>query len=416
MLHSVLHTVKKILFSNLLASFLLFLLSIVFSRKFGVAGRGTYALMVTIPSVLTVFCSLGLINSLIYHIKKEKLQLSTSLCYLSGLTAWLVFVLYLLKMTIDSGLPIAWFADLLALRRFSHNLEWGVVFLLVISAPCKLFLMSYFQAVRDIKKFFVLITLIPLLQLVLLVLWPTEIDLSLQWYLLVYAIIEVVFSVSYAGCLYWKSDKYEPYSFASKKDVFLYSIKGYLGTISGTVNKGVDVLLVDNFVGTTELGLYSNAKSIVRIFQVISNSVGSGLVGFYLEKKQDQLKKFHKSISSYLSVCYLLLTLVAYFVAHPLIYYVYGIKFIDAVGYIPYLLVSMYFTVSSVPEVYVLNSCNKPQVTSYISLVGLLIVFGGGIVGGNYLGMQGILYAFCLSAMIIYCLRKYCAHKLLKRF
>ncbi|MFA9395560.1 MAG: lipopolysaccharide biosynthesis protein [Halodesulfovibrio sp.] len=410
----VLATIKKFLFGNLLSNMILLLMSVIFSRKYGVHGRGVYALIVTIPAIITVLFSFGLNNSIIYHLKKKQISVTTALHYLFFLTFWLVSLVWLLRLLAKISGAAFVLNDFLALGSITHPFLWTSVILLTMAAPLKLFLISYFQSIRDIKMLLIAITVLPFCQLLLLSFWPGSDQPGFLLYMLCYAGVECTLILCLTIYLYYVSVGTMHQKTASLFDVVSYSLKGYIGSINGTINSGIDVLLIEKFAGTSELGLYSNAKSIVRMFQVLSNSVANALLGYYLELDRTSLKIFHKKVSLSLAVGYFILFTVAYLLSEYIVYYLYGAPFLESLNYLPYLLFAAYLVTSSTPDSYVFSSCNKPHITSIIASAGFIVAFGVGIIAGKSYGVIGILIALCSSSVVTYSLRKFFVSKLFR--
>ena len=223
------------------------------------------------------------------------------------------------------------------------------------------------------------------------------------WSLVALQILYGAFSV----IMFWIITKWKPnwcFSFQSLRDLFGFG--GYL-LFSGVLQeicKNLQGLIIGRRFSSIEMGLYSQAKKLDDITSLtLPNVIVQVMFPVYsqiqnnLDRTREMLKMNIRVISFLIFPLMLLLIIIAY----PLIDFLYGDKWYDAVPYFQILCVGGLFACLQNVNYYAVAAQGKSNVLFFWSFYkwGMLLLL---LIIGMYWGMNGILWGMVISALNIY--------------
>lgn len=223
------------------------------------------------------------------------------------------------------------------------------------------------------------------------------------WSLVALQILYGTFSV----IMFWVITKWKPslcFSFHSLKSLF--SFGGYL-LFSGVLQevcKNLQGLIIGRRFSSVEMGLYSQAKKLDDITSLtLPNVIVQVMFPVYsqiqnnLDRTREMLRMNIRVISFLIFPLMLLLIIIAY----PLIDFLYGNKWHDAVPYFQILCVGGLFACLQNVNYYAVAAQGKSNVLFFWSFYkwGMLLLL---LLIGMYWGMNGILWGMVISALNIY--------------
>ncbi len=139
-----------------------------------------------------------------------------------------------------------------------------------------------------------------------------------------------------------------------KKELFLYAKPLYLISLMVIVAGELDVLMLAKYVDSSEVSFYSIPKQLVQYLPIFSLSVGLGIAPLYSRLNKNNHAKlkniFYRSIK-FTCILYFLLILPLIFFFEKIIFFFYGVDYLNAVKifyyFIPYLFYVFFFGITS---------------------------------------------------------------------
>lgn len=207
--------------------------------------------------------------------------------------------------------------------------------------------------------------------------------------------------------LIWILEKWHPslcFSFRAMKGLFCFG--GYLlvANILQEVCRNLQGLLIGRKFSSTDMGLYSQAKKLDDVTSLtLPNIIVQVMFPIYSQLQNDREKmrealRMNVRLITFVTFPLLLLLVI---VAHPLILFLYGSKWVATVPYFQVLCVGGLFACLQNINYYAVASLGKSRTLFRWSFYkwGALLVL---LLAGSKWGIYGILWGMVLSALNIY--------------
>ncbi len=261
---------SAITFSSQILIFILgFAISIILARTLGPKGKGIYALIILIPTLMLKLGSLGIGNANVYFTGSKKYEIEDIVSNSLLSSILLGSILFLLFFTIY---PLGIFQNFLK----SNQLNNIYLCFAVLAVPFLLFSgflesillgkeeIIIFNKINILKTVFHLMVIIILLLIfkqgifgVIIAYLLTSIFTTLLVILFIKKYTTI--NISYNGKLF--------------KDTINYGIKAYFSNLITFLNYRLDMLLVAIFLGPIEVGYYSIAVAIVEKIWMLPGAI-----------------------------------------------------------------------------------------------------------------------------------------------
>jgi O-antigen/teichoic acid export membrane protein len=361
---------STITFSSQILIFVLGLItSIILARLLGPTGKGIYALIILIPTVMLKLGSFGIEAANVYFTgsKKYKIKDITSNSLFNTLT--ISFTLILLFFGI-SHLGI--FQNFLKSNKILPLYIW----LVILTIPLSLlsgFLKSILLGKEKIIKFNKINIFQSIFQLIaivvfLLVLRQEIFGAVISYVLTITAVtLFVIYSIR-------KITRIE-FSFNQKlfKGSLKYGLKAYFGNLSQFLNYKLDMFLVAAFLGPAAVGYYSISVGISEKLWMLPGAIATVLFPRISAIKDGEANNLTPRVARHTFFITFVLALILVLLAKPLIEIFYGSVFLPSV--IPLLIL--------LPGIIALGGCKiltgdlagrgKPQFGTYAAFVSLAV-------------------------------------------
>lgn len=299
------------------------------ARLLGPEGAGVYAVALLMPTLMSQVLSLGLASSNVYFVASHQFSLESAwtasrdlmfLMAILGLAGGAIFVLTYGHIAFP-GVPQA--VLLAAMLIFPSSLMAGVV-------------LGLFQALENFRIFNIIVLLQPLFALA---------GVFVQWMVDSVSLVAIVSVVAFSHFLtlvvaLWLLGRRTSLSASgSTRMVYLrpalaYGIKAHLGNILSYLNYRLDLFLVNFLAGPVAAGLYNVAVKLIEQLWMISQAVSTVIFPRLSAMTEDETAR--RSFTPLVARTVLWLTLLSAgllaLIAKPLIIFLFGHAFADAVG------------------------------------------------------------------------------------
>ncbi len=241
--------------------------NVILARTLGPEGRGIYAVAVLIPALISLFSQLGLQQANIYHYSKglidadELLGHATSLALLLGGTGFVGICLYV---------------------GFDRSAQFAGIdarYVLVSCASLPFLLLTVFlQGILNGAQLFRQFNLVlftqyaaptPALAFAVLAYRGSALAAVVAWTLA--TIVTAAVAIHGAAPL---GRLWPRLSVASLRRLLRFGLVGYLTSLTSFVNYRFDILLVNFFAGTRQVGLYAVGTGLAEVVWYLANAAG----------------------------------------------------------------------------------------------------------------------------------------------
>lgn len=252
--------------TNVLLFFIGIPTAIIIARILGPTGRGIYALVFLIPALLLLVGDFGIGMANTYFVGKNKFKLSdvasNSLVFGFANGVFLIALFSLFYI---------FFLDI-----FFKDVPTLFIYLVIITLPFSL-IAKYFTGILlakfKIKEFNLIMlftSLFNLIGVIFLLIFFNKGIFSL-------ILLSILISISTCPIYLFLVGKLTNYKLSFKVDVFKkeinFGVKAYFANIFSFLNYRLDMLLVNFFVGVTQVGYYSIAVGIAELVWFIPRSI-----------------------------------------------------------------------------------------------------------------------------------------------
>lgn len=214
--------------------------------------------------------------------------------------------------------------------------------------------------------------------------------------------------------LYWLVTGWRPsliFSFQSFRSLF--SFGGYLlfANVLQSICQNLQGVIIGKRFSASDMGLYDQAR---KLEQVASSSLSGVLVSVLFplfSNIQDDHDKFHATMDTGVRlITGIIFPLLVLFmiIGYPLVSKLYGKEWVDCVPYFRILCIGGLFTCLQNINFYAVAAVGRSRELFYWSFYkwGLLLAL---LIGGMFLGMEGIMWAIVLSNLNIFLVNAFLA-------
>lgn len=359
---------SAITFSSQILIFALGLItSIILARTLGPTGRGIYALIILIPTVMLRLGSLGIEAANVYFTGSKRYQIKDiiSNSLLSSILLGLVLI------------SLFWgIAHLNIFHRFlnSNQINPFYLWLVVLTVPLSLlsrFLNSIFLGKEEIVKYNKINIFRSVLQLVAIVVFLVILKQGVAG--AVFSYIFTIISVTLFIVLLIKKGTPIGISYNQNllKDSIKYGLKAYFGNLAQFLNYRLDMFLVAAFLTPAAVGYYSVAVGIAEKLWMLPGAIATVLFPRISSLKDAEANNLTPRVACFTFLITFVASLILAILAQPLIKILFGPAFLPSVTPLLILL----------PGIIALSGCKvltadlagrgKPQFGTYASFVSL---------------------------------------------
>lgn len=313
---------SKNIFSNfatkIIKIFMGFGTSVIIARALGAEGKGYVQYLFLVFGIIANYGHLGISEATDYFIKRTNYDKET--IYQNNLS-----YLLLLWVIISAVILLLWHNNKIFVDyKFIFIFE-GILFILFSSFNIvlkKIYISE--EKIVQINNFFLINNLIVFFLIILL--WPFNLlnetiyfsirvlGLGVNWFLFIKD-INLNFKFIINKVLLFKE--------------FKYGIFIYISAFSGYMMYRADQLMIRNFLGTKELGIYSIAVVLAELVLLVPGSVTTALTGKLYNISEDKKQRITTLTIKYTFYFSLFIALIGS-VMSPLIIFIYGSEFSSA--------------------------------------------------------------------------------------
>jgi len=354
----------SLFFTQIAATVLITIISIINARYLGPSGLGIMSLVVVVLTLLSMFGNLGIGLSNIYFGGKKKYsweELSTNS---------LVSALILGTVLIVAGI--------IYFLYFSENLipQTGAELLIIISfiVPFML-LINYLQSILlgqyRIKEYNITTILQNLMYLAFIFINFLVINGGVKGVIISYA--AAVLLTSLLLILRVKTLRRLSFKLKIFIDSIKFGVKGYIGTVIQFFSYRIDMLILNMLLGAASVGYYTIAVSLVEALWYFPNAIGTLLLSRTPKLKTEDVNKSTPLVSRNAFFITLVLGVVLFVFGKFIILLLFGNKYLPSVEPLWYL----------IPGIVALSICKvlgnelagrgKPIINTYISITSLVV-------------------------------------------
>lgn len=391
---------------------LYFPLSVILARTLLPAGRGEYALIVLVPSLLLLFLDPGMGNASVYLIGQRRfplMQAAPVLFYAAFAIGALGFGIFAL---------VAQFPALLLAVGIGPDhtrLLWMGIGLLPFMLLSQYF-SSLLLSLNRMLAFNATRILAIAAQLIIVLLCVGLGTFNLFWAVVSYSVATLISAcctlwlVARAGALNI-APRWSRSDLAFIRAATMFGMKGYLGRVLPFLGYRLDVFLIAAFLSTTDLGVYAVAVALAERIWTVADAVSTVLFPRIAAAGERDGVELTTLASRHVVLLVGLAATALAVLSRPLILLLYGSAYSDAVLAFAVLLpgvvvlsvgkiVSSYISGKGRPELGVL-----PAVLTVVSntLLNLVLIPRLGIVGASL--ASTISYTLSAALLVVYFLR-----------
>lgn len=355
-----------VLFAQIVIFVSTFVLNIIIARVFGPSGKGVYSLIALSGLLLYAFSNLGLSNSFVYYVAKDRSKTSeyASFALMAGAVLGMVFA-----------------GVFFVVYHFGkHSFLTGIggfdAVLIALSLPCYLssvFLTNLLLGEGNVTGYN-LSRLIP--PLLLLVIFCGSLVFTTSRNLLIIPWFTANIAAFFCALFFFRRTSFTGrfLSTISYRDLFSYGIKGYIADLVGFFTYRLDFFLVNYFLDSSYVGIYSISVAVAELLWYIPNSIQTILMPKVASMTREEANGRVPDVCKFTLYLTLGLSVVLLCVASQLIPLVYGKQFNASV--MPLLLILpgiISLAVSKVVSAYLMGR-GKPIYSTYVSIFSFVVI------------------------------------------
>lgn len=318
--------------TQILISLISFGSSIILARALGPEGRGAFALLVTILSVITIFGNLGLHISNVYHGASDRSSVADLTRNSLTIAVFVGIVLVTGGIVLSYVSPVS---NFLEANLITQPMLWMVLGLVPFSL-LSLYLASILLGCGHIHRYNWVNVGQPAFQLVFLILFLAVFQQGLIGSIAAYMLATLG---STAITIYWVR-QLAPVKLGLERELLrkslIYGIKANIGHIAQFLNYRFDMFLVAYFLGPAAVGFYAIAVGLAEKLWMIPSAIGTVLFPTVSAVGELKANALTPKVARHTTLLVALLALGLVFLAHPLIAGVFGSEFAPSV--LPFLL------------------------------------------------------------------------------
>lgn len=294
---------------------------IIITRVLGPAGKGLYAFLVQIPTVLVPLCSLGLNYANTYYIAKDpangKKAVGSSIAMAVTLGGAMALILGLSYLGLRNGYMQA-----------VTSQQLGLILLAIPFGLLNLYWLSVLWGMDSIGKY----NLALLIQFLTL---SCGVALAAAAHCLT---VTTSFAFWTAGnivtTLYMLPEmgkivrwRFQTFSAAYIRQTLGYGLKSYLANVMMVINYRLDLFIVTGFLPLSQVGLYATAVTLAEMVGYMGNAVNTALIPKLASGKDSLTFTMTPKVTRLTLMLTMLAALGMALIAYPLILLFFGSRF-----------------------------------------------------------------------------------------
>lgn len=355
------------------------LIGIIIARNFGPEGKGALRLLTLVPVMIAGFGTLGVEVASIYYIgnKRHDIRLITSNSIFLALSiSILVLIIY--------PFFIPKFFNLLKVE-VSYRVKLSTYFLV----PFSLFGAYFFSFLVGLKRIITRSVIDIIRSILLLILVAIFAQVSLLSVLAVNILIPLVPIIASIFVLKGVISFRPFYKREVFNSMFLFGLKGYLGSVAHYFNLRLDFFLVAFFLTPREVGLYSVAVGITELMWYIPVAISTVLFPTIASTTKEVSKPIAFNTARRMVIPFLLMGLCLLFFGKFIIHILYGEVFTPAFPALILLLPGVFAIAVYGPMADYVSGIGKIEYNSFASLCSLALTIVLDIILIPSLGISG---------------------------
>ncbi|MBX0333240.1 lipopolysaccharide biosynthesis protein [Pontibacter sp. HSC-14F20] len=200
--------------------------------------------------------------------------------------------------------------------------------------------------------------------------------------------------------LYFKATGWLPKAIWEKKafeEIFGFGLFTTATSIFNNIISKLDYLLIGKMVSASALGIYTLAFILTDTFKSqVMNMVNTVMYPVYGKMQDDPIliKDYYKKVVVYNSIIIYPLMIILIILAGPIIEFIYGDKWLEAILPIKILSASVMFALMVNSHTSMIRGMGKPKTEMYLQLSRAIVLYVPSIfIGTYYYGIVGTAYA-----------------------
>jgi len=371
----------------------------VIARLLGPSGKGILALTVLAPNVLALFLSAGISVANVYYTGQRRFDVATlsanSVAFAlvaTGLGAVVGVVLY------ASGL----------LSKLLPGVPPGLLALSMLGLPFSL-LNSYFTGILQGMQLIRQINLVSLLQRASMVAFSLIMVAGLQWGLtgavLAALVASVIALALLSSMLVRRGASFWPrWNSLVMKTTLKFGLRSYVGNVLQFFNYRLDVFLVNFFLGSASVGIYTVAVAMAEMLWYLPNAVGFVIFPKAANTSAEAMNRFTPRVFRITLMLTAAGAVVLALIGKPFIEIVYSPAFASAYGPMLALLPGVVLLGGGKVLTNEIAGRGYPQYNSIASGVSLVLTIGLDLLLIPTLGVLGAAIASSVAYVAIFIL------------
>ena len=346
-----------------------FIISVILARALGPTGRGIYALIILIPTIMLRLGSFGIEAASVYFTgsKQYKIQDIVSNSLLSSIIISLTLILIFFGI---SNLDI--FNNFIQANQINLIYLW----LVILTIPLSLlhgFLRYIFLGKEEIIIFNKISIFFTIIQLIAIIIFVLIFRQGVFGAIISYVLANICIAIFVIFLVKKFANIKTYYNKKLFKESIKYGLKAYFGNLAQFLNYRLDMFLVAIFLTPAAVGYYSISVGIAERIWMLPGAFASVLFPRISSLKSVESNNLTPRISRHTFFITIFLSLILAILAKPLIKLFFGITFLPSL--IPLLVLLPGIIALSVSKVLTadLAGRGKPQYGTYSSFVSLAL-------------------------------------------
>lgn len=202
------------------------------------------------------------------------------------------------------------------------------------------------------------------------------------------------------------------------KDALIFAVISFAGTFASNGRSNLSITLSGTYVNTTSVGLYASAFSLLAIFQFIPMALSrviSPAISFQYGKEDiDSVSKLLNISTTYLMIILSFMCALGIILSSQILQLLYGIEFISASTVLCFMIISVYFSIISMPSISSLTSTKYIKIPNIAGFLGFIASIGAWIILIPLYGIEGTAVGFLIGTLVNISIPLYYANKYFK--
>lgn len=393
-------------FTKILQSVLGIGTSIIIARILGPSGKGIYALVILLPTLIVSFGNMGIGLASVFYIGKKKYsveEIFKNNTFLSlilgaiGISLGLI-IIFLFGSQIFKGLTSNYLLFALILIPLQFFVSFVNHILLGLQEIRKY---NFINIIQSLIFTVLIIIFLLVYKLGILSIIIAQIISILSGCIILFLLIK-----NFTKNFHWDWRLNKNYL----KNCLTFGFKFYLSNMISFWHQRVDMLLINVFLNPMAVGFYSISVKLAEQLEIIHRSVGTVLFPRVASEKNDEnLKEFTPFVCRNTLFITTIISILLFFFGRWIIILLYSQKFLNAVQPFQILLIGMVIMSGWGIMANDLHGRGKPELNIFINFISLATNITLNIIWIPKYGLAGVAWATAISytlafivTMIIY--------------